>query len=736
MSSHPNGGMPARRAVVRWSWRLFRRDWRQHLLIVVLLTASVATSVGFSSAAYNVAPAAGNAKFGVATHFLQFVSSDQAAVQAQLEAGADWFGTIDAIGHRQVPVPGTEKTVDYRSQDPDGPFGGPMLGLRSGRYPIDDTEAAVTQSIANLVGATVAETIDLDGVERTVVGIVENPNDLNEDFVLLASSTLPQSESVAMLVDADDERVSSFRPPGAQGPIVSARSDVNEDVMAAVLVLVVTTLALFLVALIAAASFAVIAQRRLPQLGMMSAVGATERHVRLAMLASGAATGAVAAGVGASIGVAGWVAIAPRMESAAGYRIDPSNVPWPVVAATMCLAVVAATGAAWWPGRTVSRIPTVLALSGRPPRPAPLHRSATVAVLLLVVGIVCLVIGGRAKNSMSSGELAFVCVGILGVVGGVLLVSPLAVRALAGLAGGAPIAERLALRGLGRFRARSASALAAVALAIGLPVVIVATTAAAENQLGAGNLASNQLLVRLARFDGPFVPESESIADIRDGVDAIAGVLPDAVVLRFDGAVNPNAQADPNVDAVPGISLARKLDDDGWADLSLVYVATPDLLDQYGLAADAADDAGVLTRFALPLDIMDLGEAPPPHAAKRVRRESGHEESLGRSAAGAGGPPGDLHLVAGRAHQLCRARLARLDRPAVGTVVDHEQGPAHARRTRCRPQGRRAVRAEHRVARRVQHDGQRAHGCRCGRHGARPRDPGDDRRVDPIRVDR
>ena len=357
-----------------------------------------------------------------------------------------------------------------------------------------------------------------------------------------------------MLVNADDERVTSFRPPGAQGRIVSARGDVGEDVVAAVVVLVVTTLAMFLVALIAAASFTVIAQRRLPQLGMMSAVGATEKHVRLAMLASGAATGFVAAVVGASIGVAGWVVIAPRMEGAAGYRIDPSNVPWLVVAVTMCLAVVASTGAAWWPGRTVSRIPTVLALSGRPPRPAPLHRSATFAVVLLVVGIVCLAIGGRAKNGMSSGELAFVCVGILGVVGGVLLVSPLAVRALAGLAGGAPIAERLALRDLGRYRSRSASALAAVALALGLPVVIVATTAAAENQLGAGNLPSNQLLVHQAEFDGPFVSKPESIADMQDGIDAIAATLPDAVVLRLDAAVNPNARPDPNVDAVPGIS--------------------------------------------------------------------------------------------------------------------------------------------------------------------------------------
>ena len=29
--------MAARRAVVRWSWRLFRREWRQQLLVLVLL---------------------------------------------------------------------------------------------------------------------------------------------------------------------------------------------------------------------------------------------------------------------------------------------------------------------------------------------------------------------------------------------------------------------------------------------------------------------------------------------------------------------------------------------------------------------------------------------------------------------------------------------------------------------------------------------------------------------------
>jgi hypothetical protein len=35
-----NGGIPARRAVFRWGWRLFRREWRQQLLVLGLLTVA------------------------------------------------------------------------------------------------------------------------------------------------------------------------------------------------------------------------------------------------------------------------------------------------------------------------------------------------------------------------------------------------------------------------------------------------------------------------------------------------------------------------------------------------------------------------------------------------------------------------------------------------------------------------------------------------------------------------
>ena len=46
---------PARRAVVRWALRLLRREWRQHLLVVALITVAVAAALFGATAAYNVA---------------------------------------------------------------------------------------------------------------------------------------------------------------------------------------------------------------------------------------------------------------------------------------------------------------------------------------------------------------------------------------------------------------------------------------------------------------------------------------------------------------------------------------------------------------------------------------------------------------------------------------------------------------------------------------------------------
>src|SRR6185503_4540824 len=99
----------ARRAVVRWAYRLVRRDWRQYTVILALLTIAVAASTFVISAAYNIAPAAGDAEFGDATSQLYLEGERLTAgdIDDWIAAGVEAFGTVDPIGHTEVAVPGT-----------------------------------------------------------------------------------------------------------------------------------------------------------------------------------------------------------------------------------------------------------------------------------------------------------------------------------------------------------------------------------------------------------------------------------------------------------------------------------------------------------------------------------------------------------------------------------------------------------------------------------------------------
>ena len=599
-----HGGVAARRAVLRWAWRLFRREWRQQVLVLALVTVTVGAAIGFATAVYNLAPVPGDAEFGTANHSVVLDDPDPDLVQPTLAAAEERFGAVDIIGHRGVPVPGSVDTVDYRAQDPAGPYGSPLLDLRDGRYPTTDDEVAITDGIADTFDADIGATFALDGVQRTVVGVVENPSDLDDEFVLLPPSSLGAPESLTMLMDASDDQVDSFwqdradsgQPPVSYDMRISSRQDLPEDVAAAVTVLTVATVALFLVSLVAAASFVVVAQRRLRQLGMLAAAGGTEKQVRLAMVANGAVVGAVAAVLGAVVGVGGWIALTPRVEQAAGYRIDAFNVPWWLIVAGGLLAVVTAAGAAWWPARTMARIPPVLALSGRPPRPAPAHRSATLAGAFIVGGLACLAFAGDVNEttgdaSLNLGNLLLVAAGTLATIVGVLLVSPLAIRLLARSAARLPVAMRLALRDLGRCQARSGAALAAISLALGIPVAIVITAAAAEHAADTGNLSDRQLLVQAAKEPGKpsLLPEPADLATLQAAVDRLAAALDNSSVTALDMAVDPDFSPGPDIETgrLP-VELGEPTSH-GWRFVSPLYIATPALLAHYGVDLNAID---------------------------------------------------------------------------------------------------------------------------------------------------
>ena len=305
----------------------------------------------------------------------------------------------------------------------------------------------------------------------------------------------------------------------------------------------VATVFIFLAALVAAAGFTVVAQRRLRQLGMLAAVGATERHLRLVLVANGVIVGAIAAVCGTVVGLALWGAAAPALESAVGHRIDRFSVPTALLGITVVVAIVAATAAAWWPARTVARLPVMLALSGRPPRPRPARHAAIAAAALIALGIGSLALSNRDRPPL-------IVAGIVATILGCLLLGPPAIRIFSGLAGRLSIAPRLALRDLVRYQARSGAALAAVALALGIAatVVIIASAEQGKKSDQPPNLSDRQLRVYTGPSDAVDAIPADALKQrkrLAAGAARLAAQLDEAAVLPLSVALEPGAPAIP-----------------------------------------------------------------------------------------------------------------------------------------------------------------------------------------------
>ena len=375
------GGRVARRALRRWSWRLYRREWRQQVLVLALITVAVAASVFGATAAYNLTDTR-VAEFGSANHRFENAVARPEDIAPYTAEAEEWFGTIEVIGHQQVPIPGTTAAVELRSIEPDGAFSGPMVSVLEGRRPASVDEIALTEGAAADLDAGLGDQIDVGRNRYEVVGIVENPADLDDEYALvLPAGQTP--ESITLLVDADREHADRFRPSVTPGQGFIESREVTEQTTAAVAVFVVATVAMVLVCLVAGASFATLAHRRMRQLGLLAAAGATPRHLRRAMVANGTAVGLTAAVAGTGAGLLAWLASASALEPAAAHRIDPWNIPPWLPVAGIGLAVATATVAAWWPARAVARMPITDAVAARPPAPRRVHRSLIAAVALL-----------------------------------------------------------------------------------------------------------------------------------------------------------------------------------------------------------------------------------------------------------------------------------------------------------------------------------------------------------------
>jgi putative ABC transport system permease protein len=601
-----NGGVPARRAVVRWAWRLFRREWRQQLLILALITVAVAATIVGSAVATNNPPPK-NAGFGTAQDSASFTTYDThtANLIASLQQR---FGRVDVIENETLSIPGSINTYQLRAQDPHGPFGGPMLSLLSGHYPSGADEVAVTSGVSSAFHLSVGATWRVGGAERQVVGIVENPQSLLDEFALVAPGQVANPTGVTALFDAPGVPLSSFgKGLQVETPASLAQSNpLNPETIS----LTALVLGMLLIALVSIGGFAVLAQRRLRSIGMLESTGATDRHVRLVISANGTVVGVVGAILGFLLGLVVWLAYRPSLEQSSHHVIGVLALSWTVVAAAMVLAVVAAFFAASRPARAMTKVPIVQALSGRPAAPRQIHRSALPGIVCLVAAFLLLGYSGGTDNGNGNGGAPELLFGIVLLIPGLILLAPFFLSVTACLGRRTPIATRIALRDLARYRARSGSALAAISLAVLISVIVMLAAASRYGNVldyAGPNLASNQLALHTSfppqgqpivtrNAKGHLVPVTDQPVETATHAQlaARAGQIARGLGGQLIALETPNAQ-------IIGSSLGRQWD-------GAVYVATPQLLRAFGITSSEINPkADILSSRPGLSGVSDLG---------------------------------------------------------------------------------------------------------------------------------
>jgi putative ABC transport system permease protein len=644
------GGIVARRAVIRWGWRLFRREWRQQLLVLGLLTVAVAATIWGASVVTNSQIPPGYPTFGTGAAQVTLSGTDP-RLAADVAAIAARWGPADLIEKQNVTT-GAGQSVQVRAESPHGHYNSVLLGLVSGTYPAGPGQVALTSQVAARYGAHMGGTWPAAGTTWQVTGIVQDPSKLADQFALVAPGQIRHpSQAIMLLGPAAAQELSGVTVPGIPAAQVSLPTQQVSGVSPAVLILLVEALGLAFIGLVSVASFSVLAQRRLRALGMLSAIGATERNLRLVMIAGGLVVGATAALAGAVLGLAAWIAYAPTVQRDTGHAVGAAHVPWWAFAIAIVLAIATPALASRRPAKTMAAVPVVAALSGRPAPPRAVHRSALPGSIVFAAGLACLAsaggLNGVAGGGGAPGHALFLLAGLVITVVGICLLAPLAITVLAaGARPRLPVAIRIALRDLVRYRARSGAALAAITfaafLAMGICVVASIRFDNPLNWIGP-NLSSRQVTIGAAQSLAPGQMESLSaaqLATLTTRVNALAASLhASAAPLESAGTlyqVGLPAHSPQNFSGA-------------------VYVATPQLLAMYGIKA---------SQIAPGTDVLTMR----PGLAGQPRMEMLYDNGMVSDTSGptpepgsTGGPP-------------CTLRNLCLASPAIATVSSLPSG--------------------------------------------------------------
>ncbi|MEU6135584.1 ABC transporter permease [Nocardioides sp. NPDC047086] len=504
-----SGGLGGWRLALRLGQREARRAKWRSLLVVLMIALPVAgvTAVAVTYRTYDVDTVEGlDRRLGTeAAASIDVQGSASVRQGIDPENASEWLDEsdadpLDAAGVRAVigdrPLLAAEdQTFDVRTDkgvtwasglqtDLNDPLAAGLVRLTDGRLPQSPDEVVVNSDLA-FRGPGIGEELlipngDTDET-RKIVGIVESADVRNDPFI--AGQNLPvdyTSERSTWLVGGGPVTWSDIEDLNAAGAFVLSRSVVMDPPAAAraadkelrppmgapdaselvVLVLIVVMVILEVV-LLAGPAFAVAARRQARDLALIAASGGTARQSRRVLLGMAIVIGAVAAVVGAVLGVGLARLLQPLAQDQVSAWFGPFEVPWLQVLAVAVIGFAAAICAAIVPAWIASRQNVVGVLSGRRSESLPSRRSPIIGLVLVAAGVASAAFGTR--NALSGIPIAL---GVLLCVAGVLFILPALVSAAARFSARLPLVIRFATRDADRHRTRTVPAAGAIAVTV------------------------------------------------------------------------------------------------------------------------------------------------------------------------------------------------------------------------------------------------------------------------------
>lgn len=360
---------------------------------------------------------------------------------------------------------------------------GSRLALASGRWPANESEILVTQwgsrhglpttgTLTVLSGAS-TKTVAIVGIAKSSSGS-SGSTDLvaltplgavttysPAQFILKRGTPVTWAEVLKLNgygITVLSAEVLRHPPTNAElSPEARGWND-SSQVQSRVLIGAGGAILLLVTTLLVGPAFAVSAARQRRTLALAASNGAETRQLRHTVLAQAVVLGLLAAGAGLVLGILGvpllTTVILPRFTD---VTVGPLDIPWVQVLAVTAIAMLSAVIAALLPARRLGRLDIVGVMKGQNVSPRPSR-------LLPVIGLVVAAVGGFVlfTSVINRSREVPVVLGAIALIGGSLLLVPIALVTVARFSRSLPVALRMATRDAARQRTRSAPSVAAI----------------------------------------------------------------------------------------------------------------------------------------------------------------------------------------------------------------------------------------------------------------------------------